>query len=208
MIATVVSGVFPAILAFIFDLDQLVEMMSIGTLVAYTIVCACVLILRYQPESIGLTRQSGSGNDSLATAAGEENTLGEDSALLPADDASRPTQSTASVARVCIGVSTIASLALGAMLKWGSHSMVTAKWWAILLMILIGLILLGSIIRLHFLPQNKTPLAFKVPCVPVFPILSIFVNLFLVLELSYWTWVRFAVWLVIGKLTTQYVIKH
>lgn len=44
--ATLFAGFFTGVFAAIFNLDQLVEMMSIGTLFAYSMVAACVLLLR------------------------------------------------------------------------------------------------------------------------------------------------------------------
>jgi solute carrier family 7 (cationic amino acid transporter), member 3 len=45
-IASIVTGLLTAVLACFLNLDELVEMLNIGTLMAYTLVCVCVLILR------------------------------------------------------------------------------------------------------------------------------------------------------------------
>lgn len=50
MFGTVFVGVLTGSLAMILDLRQLVNMMSIGTLLAYSIVAACVLLLRYEVD--------------------------------------------------------------------------------------------------------------------------------------------------------------
>lgn len=51
MITLILCGFLSALIALVFDIEKLVEFMSIGTLMAYTIVSASVIILRYQPSS-------------------------------------------------------------------------------------------------------------------------------------------------------------
>ncbi|XP_023232299.1 probable cationic amino acid transporter [Centruroides sculpturatus] len=52
--ATCFLGAATSFVSLIVGLDVLVEMMSIGTLMAYTLVSTCVLILRYQPRKTTL----------------------------------------------------------------------------------------------------------------------------------------------------------
>lgn len=74
----VISGICTSIIALIFDLEKLVEFMSIGTLLAYTIVSACVIILRYKPPRTIVSTQcltpgsEISGSTSGLTTPGSE----------------------------------------------------------------------------------------------------------------------------------------
>uniref|UniRef100_UPI00358E25EE cationic amino acid transporter 2-like n=1 Tax=Myxine glutinosa TaxID=7769 RepID=UPI00358E25EE len=50
LLATFSLGFLAALMALLFDLESLVDMMSIGNLMAFSIVAACLLVLRYRPD--------------------------------------------------------------------------------------------------------------------------------------------------------------
>lgn len=73
-----------------------------------------------------------------------------------------------------------------------------ASWYAILLLSISLVLILGSLIIIYRQPMSCKELSFTVPFVPWLPGISILVNFYLMMMLDYMTWVRFAIWIVIG----------
>jgi APA family basic amino acid/polyamine antiporter len=48
---TIITGVFAGVLAAVLDLNSLADMISIGTLMAFTVVCGGVILLRHRDEA-------------------------------------------------------------------------------------------------------------------------------------------------------------
>lgn len=83
--AILVFGVLMATMALVFDLEALVQFLSIGTLLAYTFVAASVIVLRFQPEKSsckGSASTSPNPNAEPSPAPSESQTITEDSGEL------------------------------------------------------------------------------------------------------------------------------
>lgn len=180
VIATAVSGVLAAILGSLFDLDSLVDMMSIGTLLAYTLVAISVLILRYEAAEVDLLAMNGEV-DKESRMPWQR---------LPTKQSSR--KAIYSTVAYCL-----LSLVLCGMFVLLEDN--TSPWVLFGVGISFGPMVM-LVIYLIMLPRSKIPLYFKVPGVPVVPCLSVIINTYLMLKLDSATWVRFGIWMALGFL--------
>uniref|UniRef100_A0A8D0G6K3 Solute carrier family 7 member 3 n=1 Tax=Sphenodon punctatus TaxID=8508 RepID=A0A8D0G6K3_SPHPU len=211
LVATVVSGIIAALMAFVFKLEDLVNLMSIGTLLAYSLVAVCVLILRYQPERLN---PPGKGLEMLELNSQEEekvimNPLAGDpptamllekfslqSLVRPSDDS--PTDLSGRIVYISTSVLAVAVTALCAILARNWKTLLNGSvGWIFVCALLLATLAVATIV-IWRQPESKTRLTFRVPWLPVLPVISIFVNIYLMMQLDVGTWVRFAIWMVIG----------
>ncbi|XP_041800072.1 cationic amino acid transporter 2-like [Chelmon rostratus] len=182
-IATISSGIVAAIMALVFDLEALVEMMSIGTLFAYTLVAICILILRYQ---------EGPSDDTKLQILESKSRFG---LLKPP---SSPNSSTSRTVTILTVVSVACIVGLCVTLNLAMDDLVSMEPWAITTVCILGFIVLLNTFLIWRHPQNTTKASFMVPLVPFLPILSTLINIYLMVQLGPDTWLRYAVWMAIG----------
>ncbi|XP_043995672.1 high affinity cationic amino acid transporter 1 isoform X2 [Gambusia affinis] len=208
--STVAAGVMSAIMAFLFDLKDLVDLMSIGTLLAYTLVAACVLVLRYQPEihspvyQIANTHDEADSSDgiSMGILPGVEERFSFQTLLFP----NHPEPSALSGFTVNICTSAIGMLILAFSILAVQGGLTSWNMVALSVIFMVCLVLVFIIWRQ---PESQTKLSFKVPLLPFIPVISIFVNVYLMMQLDRGTWVRFSIWMAIGLVIYFcYGIRH
>ncbi|XP_007898788.1 high affinity cationic amino acid transporter 1 isoform X1 [Callorhinchus milii] len=209
ILSTLAAGVLSAIMAFLFDLKDLVDLMSIGTLLAYSLVAACVLVLRYQPDQMSNaayqmanTSDDADMTESASTSESQTEVLrGNDefslnSLLFPEN--SLPSKQSGSVVNVCVSLLGFLILVFCLLAVHGKDALLEAQAWCIILLILVFVTCVIIICVIWRQPESKTKLSFKVPCLPYLPVISMLVNVYLMLQLDRGTWIRFAAWMVIG----------
>uniref|UniRef100_A0A672ZLJ0 High affinity cationic amino acid transporter 1-like n=1 Tax=Sphaeramia orbicularis TaxID=375764 RepID=A0A672ZLJ0_9TELE len=201
--ATVTSGVVAAVMAFLFDLKDLVDLMSIGTLLAYTLVAACVLVLRYQPEQLSSTYEMANtqdeaemselyneGNSDILPQPDDKFTL--KNLLSPSN--TEPSPLSGFAVNICTSILGILVCVFSVVAVQGG----LAPWslGVICVIIVICSILTFVVWRQ---PESKAKLAFKVPLLPFIPVISMFINVYLMMQLDRGTWMRFAIWMALGN---------
>ncbi|XP_059187084.1 high affinity cationic amino acid transporter 1-like [Centropristis striata] len=200
--ATVTSGVVAAVMAFLFDLKDLVDLMSIGTLLAYTLVAACVLVLRYQPEQPSAAYEMANTQDEseLAESYNEGNIdmLPQPEDRFTIKNLLCPTNIEPSpLSGFAVNISTSILGVLVCVFSVVAVQGGLAAWSLSVLSIIMVVCLIVTFIVWRQ-PQSKAKLAFKVPLLPFLPVVSMFINVYLMMQLDRGTWMRFAIWMVIG----------
>ncbi|XP_047504240.1 cationic amino acid transporter 4 [Pieris napi] len=213
----IISGFSSALIALLFDLEKLVEFMSIGTLLAYTIVSAAVIILRYRPapptedKDFGIPQLESPGDreDSSATGTPGTDAGSSSSEMFEALTVGRLRPQYAwleplvggrapgTAVTSCVYVFTVATAILSAHNRLAEHKLVM---WMIIPDVVLSLIIIGCLFIIWAHQQSPIRLPFRVPYVPLLPAASVMLNVELMINLNILTWARFAIWMTIGLL--------
>ena len=199
LIATVIGGLVTGVLAMLMDLKMLIDMMSIGTLMAYMIVSVCVILLHYKPEA---------KTESEATEAEDDDD--DRTILTQTDDADSFLKQLVNHRRRKVPNERTFKLSIKLVVAFiivvTIEAFICAQYlipWTATTVILVILEINSFLLFLIFFgllcqPRNSEKLSFKVPFVPLLPCISIFINIYLMMKLSLETWIRFFVWLSVG----------
>ncbi|CAG9862945.1 unnamed protein product [Phyllotreta striolata] len=195
VLATFLSGFLSSVMAVVFNLDQLIDMMSIGTLLAYTIVAVSVLLLRYEPaKSITETVNKNAKEKNM-----ERFKYTNIKHIFNLNGSKYPTNESSTLVNWSIVLFSVFSAFFGAIIVNGGMLIIKEPIYIFAFTVIVVCIVLLMVIMIRQ-PQSDAQLSFKVPLVPYVPCLSIAFNLFLMFQLDLQTWIRFIVWLIIGFL--------
>ncbi|BAU01683.1 hypothetical protein HKW66_Vig0148530 [Vigna angularis] len=225
--STIVTGLVAALLAFLMEVSELAGMVSVGTLLAFTVVAISVLILRYIPPneiplapsvmepfvsaSTGYSWSRLEANEDTKAHAGTSHTtipptVKEDVPNDPliAKDTIIAKYVHEGNRRKLIGWA-IAVTCLGVfILTFAASNNTIISSIRFALCGVGGTLLLSGFVFLNFMDQDDARHnfghsgGFICPFVPLLPIACILINSYLLINLGAATWARVSIWLAIG----------
>ncbi|XP_040906251.1 cationic amino acid transporter 2-like [Toxotes jaculatrix] len=191
VLATLSSGAVAAFMVLLFDLKALVDISSIGTIFAYSLVAVCILILRYKEDTSFVHRSEPFTVMGLFRPP------------------SRPTHRTSKNVNILTIVILFLVIVLSVLFSVAVDSLRRREWWIELLVSVLTLTLVLAVVVIWRQPQSTSKAAFMVPGLPVIPVLSVFINTYLMVQLGGETWISYTVWMVIGLIIYfGYGVRH
>ncbi|XP_009343029.2 cationic amino acid transporter 2, vacuolar [Pyrus x bretschneideri] len=223
--STIATGICCAVLAFFMDVSQLAGMVSVGTLVAFTMVAISVLILRYvPPDEVPMPSSLRESIDSVWLRHGRNSQ--EINVEDPKTSVTKPLLEEVNITvelplikkqlplinytlseakRRKIAGWTIMFTCVGVLLLTYSASDLAIPSFLRYtfcggggILLLLGLIVLTCIDQDDARHTFGHTGGFLCPFVPLLPIICILINVYLLINLGADTWARVAVWLLIG----------
>ncbi|XP_072035643.1 cationic amino acid transporter 4-like [Amphiura filiformis] len=215
VLACIVFGTVSAVLTIVFDIEALVEFLSIGVLMAYAIVSAAVIKVRYSPIGLALyaldtDTKDEQGSEFLDSKPKlEENgNSGEIKEPVPGSLKERhyhrfwflaqypPGQ----VVCICLMISVASQFVTILVASAAWEQLQEGTWWTVIIVIIGGCLAVVTFLPIPMHHQIDIKTGFKVPLSPWIPALSVLLNIILMLQLSFVTWIRFAIWVAVGLL--------
>ncbi|XP_036670592.3 cationic amino acid transporter 2 isoform X1 [Drosophila suzukii] len=203
---TMITGLLTGILAAVFNLSQLVNMMSIGTLLAYSMVASCVLMLRYEVDDRRESRIVGNGR---ALSLEQDRPCALWRRIFNLNGQTVPTKQSSRIVTYSVTLFSLWCMVFSQILTKFEEDLANVTSFDGIKLVLgtIPLVLLLLIISRQ--PTSGVKLSFKVPLVPWLPGISILINIYLMIKLDILTWVRFSIWIAIGlAIFLSYGIRH
>ncbi|XP_015242632.1 PREDICTED: cationic amino acid transporter 2-like [Cyprinodon variegatus] len=193
VLATLSAGAAAAFMVLLFDLKALVDLRSIGTVFAYSLVAVCVLLLRYKEES----------NPDVQPETEPFTIIG---LLRPPH---QPTHRTSKNVKIATLIILVLVVALSVLVSEAIDSLFRQELWSLTLVSILLLMLIFDVIIIWRHPQSTSQASFMVPGLPFIPVISIFINTYLMVRLGGETWISYSIWMAVG-LTVYfgYGIRH
>ncbi|XP_017112577.1 cationic amino acid transporter 2 isoform X2 [Drosophila elegans] len=201
---SIVAALFTAAIAGLFDLAQLVSLLSIGTLLAYSVVAISIMLLRYMDycdveESQGQRDRVRASETTSLTSSSERFTFGSVcTQLFNVHRIQEPNAISSRIVGVLATLFCLLSLGIGVLVMQAHSLIVSKEIWALTLLCILILLVFLVILLICLQPREARRRLFRVPFVPIVPAISIFINIYLMLQLDSWTWIRFGVWMIVG----------
>lgn len=159
---------------------------------AYTLVAICILVLRYQNDAPYANKAPSTWSEVMWQ-------------LFNLNRLKYPSKLSSNVTKMAVVLFSVftAMFCLFFAMDWEQNLVLQI----ILIVVVVALLVFVVVIARQ--PKSEFKSSFKVPAIPFLPLISIFMNLYLMFQLDIHTWIRFGIWLIIGYLIYfSYGIRH